>query len=68
MFLKVKCDRIIKGQACVYGRKQRPGLSKENTTLPTVTLEAVLITSVIDAYEEQEIAIFDVPVAFLTAD
>jgi hypothetical protein len=37
-------------------------------TPPTVSLEAVLITATIDAYEERDVAIIDVPGAFLSAD
>ena len=37
-------------------------------TSPTVLLEALLTTSVIDGYEEIELSIVDVPGHFLTAD
>jgi hypothetical protein len=37
-------------------------------TPPTLSLEAVLITSTIDAYEERDVAIVDTPGAFLSAD
>jgi hypothetical protein len=37
-------------------------------TPPTVALESVLITATIDAYEERDVAIVDVPWAFLSAD
>ena len=52
MVLKEKCDGRIKGWACADGRKYRPGSSKEDATSPTVSLEEVLISSVIDTYEE----------------
>ena len=65
-FLKEKCNGSVKGQACADGRKQRPWLSKEDATSPTVSLEAVLITSVIDAYGEIDVAIVEVPGSFLT--
>ena len=68
MFLKDKRDISINVRACADGRKQRAGQSKENDTLPTVSLEAVLITSMIDAYEGREVAIVAVPGEFLTAD
>ena len=52
-------------------KKVRLGLeqvsSKEGPKLPTVLLGAVLITSVIDAYEGIDVEIFDVSGAFLTA-
>ena len=68
MFLKEKRDGSVKGRACADGRKKRPRSSKEDATSSVVLLEAVLITSVIDAYKEREVAIFDVPRDFLIAD
>jgi hypothetical protein len=68
MFLKEKLDRTIKGRACAEGRKQREGSTKSDTTSPTVSLEAVLTTSTIDAFEGRDVAIVDVPGAFLTAN
>ena len=65
---KRKRDGSIKGCACANVRKQRPGSSKEDSTSPTVSLEAVLITFLVDAYEEQEYAIIDVTGLFLMAD
>ena len=67
MFLKEKRDGTGKRQACADDRKRISGSSKEGATLPTVSLGAVLITSVIDAYEGIDMEIFDVPGAFLTA-
>ena len=53
IFLKEKRYGSVKGQACVGGQKQRPGLSNKDTPSPTVSLEAILITSVIGNYEER---------------
>jgi hypothetical protein len=68
MFLKEKRDGYIKGRACADGRKQREGSTKSDATSPTVALESVLITATIDAFEKREVAIVDVPGAYLTAD
>ena len=35
---------------------------------PTVSTEAVLISAVIDAYEEHDVAVVDIPGAYLSAD
>jgi hypothetical protein len=67
MFLKEKRDGSIKGRACADGRKQREGSTKSDATSPTVSLESVLITATIDAFEKREVAIVDVPGAYLTA-
>jgi hypothetical protein len=37
-------------------------------TSPTIALEAVLITTTIDAYKERDVAIVDIPGAFLSSD
>jgi hypothetical protein len=68
MFLKEKRDGTIKGRACADGRKQRETAVQRAATSPTVALESVLITATIDAYEERDVAIVDVPAAFLSAD
>jgi hypothetical protein len=68
MFLKEKRDGSIKGRACADGRKQRETATPGDATSPTVSLEAVLITAAIEAHEERDVAIVDVPGAFLSAD
>jgi Reverse transcriptase (RNA-dependent DNA polymerase)/Zinc knuckle len=68
MFLKEKRDGAIKGRGCADGRKQRAYISKEEASSPTVSTEAVLLTSVIDAREHRDVATVDVPGAFMQAD
>jgi hypothetical protein len=51
MFLKEKRDGTIKGRTCADGRKQRETAEPGAATPPTVSLESVLITSTIEAYE-----------------
>ena len=55
MFLKQKQCGRIKGRGCADGRKQRVWTNKEDATSPTVSTEAVLLTSVIDAKERREV-------------
>jgi hypothetical protein len=61
MFLKEKRDGTIKCRACADGRNQRETAVPGAATSPTVALESVLITTTIDAYEERDVAIADVP-------
>jgi hypothetical protein len=68
MFLKEKRDGKIKGRACADRRNQRETAVLGAATSPAVALEAVLITATIDAHEERDVAIVDVPGAFLSAD
>lgn len=51
MFLKKKRCGKIKGRGCADGRKQREYTSKEAASAPTVAVESVLLTCVIDAKE-----------------
>jgi hypothetical protein len=47
--------------------KPREGSLKPDVTSKTVSLEAVLITYPIDAFEGRDVVIIDVPGAILTA-
>ena len=68
MFLKQKRCGKVKGRGCMDGRKQRAFIAKEESTAPTVSTEAVFLTAVIDALEGREVAVLDVPGAFMEAD
>ena len=49
----------------VGGNKQRDYITKEDVSSPTVSVEAVMLTCGIDAVEGRDIAIIDVPNAFV---
>ena len=68
MFLKRKRCGKIKGRGCADGRKQRAYITKEDSTAPTVSTEAVFLTAVIDAMEGRSVAVLDVPGAFMQAE
>jgi hypothetical protein len=68
MFLKEKRDQSVKARMCTDGWKQRGDWTKQETTLPTVSTEAVFITAVIDAHEERDVTCFNILGAFLHAD
>jgi Reverse transcriptase (RNA-dependent DNA polymerase) len=68
MFLKKKRSGHIKGRGCADGRRQRLDIPKEEASSPTVTLESVFLTSLIDAAEDRDVATVDIPGAFLQAD
>jgi Reverse transcriptase (RNA-dependent DNA polymerase) len=67
MFLKEKRCGRIKGRGCIDGRKQRLWKNKEDTTSPTVSIEALLLSCMIDARENRDVATIDIPVAFMQA-
>ena len=68
MFLKRKRCGKIKGRGCADSRKQRAYITKEDSTAPTVSTEAVFLTAVIDAMEGRNVVVLDVPGAFTQAD
>jgi len=65
MFLKQKRDGKIKGRTVAGGNKQRDFISKEDSSSPTVSTEAVLLTCIIDAEEGRDVAVIDIPNAFI---
>jgi hypothetical protein len=68
MFLKQKCNGTIKGCGCADGWKQWECITKEDSSSPTVAIECILISSVLDAMEGCDVATVDIPGAFMQAD
>ena len=68
MFLKQKRCGKIKGRGCADGRKQRLYKTKDETTSPTITTEALFLTCLVDAIENRYVATCDVPGAFMHSD
>ena len=53
---------------CANGSTQRSRYEKGETTSPTVSTDSILITSAIDAHEGKDVAVIDLPGAFLHAE
>jgi hypothetical protein len=51
MTIKEKRDGTIKGRYCADGRKQRDYMPREEASSPTVHMDSVFITAIIDAKE-----------------
>ena len=68
MFLKEKHCRKVKWRGCANGRKQRLNKSKEETSSPTVRLESLFLSCMIDAKEYRKVMMCDIPGAFMQAD
>ena len=67
--IKVKRCGKIKGRTCTNGSCQRHFVkAEENFASPTASLESILTTLIIDAYEEKNVAVADVPGAYLHAE
>ena len=65
MFLKEKRDGSIKGRGCADRRPQREYITKEDSTSPTIAIEALMLSSIIDAPERRDVATCDIPGAFM---
>ena len=68
MFLKKKRSGTTKGRGCADGRTQRAYITKEESTSPTISTEAVFLTAVVDAWESWKVVVLDVPGAFMQVD
>ena len=65
---KKRCGKL-KGRTCADGSKQKRYLKHgETISSPTVSLESIVGTLLIDANEGRDVAIFDVPGAYLQAE
>ena len=68
MFLKQKRCGRIKGRGCADGRKQKVYKTKEETSSPTIHVEALFLSCMIDAMENRNVVTLDIPGAFMQAD
>ena len=65
LFLTEKRDKTIKGRMVYNGKPTREWMSKEDSASPTVLLESLLLTAIIDAKERRDVMSADVPNAFV---
>ncbi len=65
IFVEEKRDGTIKAQKVIGGNKQHDYIIKEDVSSPTVTGEAVMLTCVFDAQENPDVAVVDIPNAFV---
>ena len=62
-----RCGRI-KGRTVADGRPQRDYIPQEDSTSPTISIEALMLSIAIDANEKRHVATCDVEGAYLHAD
>ena len=65
MYLSKKHDGTIKGRMVYNGKPTREWLNKEDSSSPTVGLDSLFLTMVIDAKENRDIMTVDIPNAFI---
>ena len=68
MFLKENRDGSIKKCEYMDDRKQRKKYDNADATSPMVSTDVVLISALIGVYEERDVAVVDIPGAYLIAD
>ena len=66
--IKEKRCRKLKGSTREDGRPQRCYTTKEDVSSPTIYLEDIFTSIIIDAHEGIYVAIFDLPGAYLNDD
>jgi hypothetical protein len=65
IFVERKQDGILKARQAAGGNKQQGYIMKEDASSPTISSEAVRLTCVVNANENREVAIVDIPNAFV---
>jgi hypothetical protein len=65
IFVEKKWDGILKAQQVAGGNKQQGYITKEDASSPTVSLEAVLLTCIVYENKNRDVAIVDIPNAFV---
>ena len=66
--VKEKRTGKLKGRTCVDGRPQRSQYTKDQTTSPTISTDALMLSIMIDALEGRDVATADVAGAYLNAE
>ncbi len=65
MFIGQKWTGDTKARMVAGGNMQRGHVTKEESSSPTVFTKAVLLTSIVDALKGKDIAVVDIPNAFI---
>eukprot|EP00957_Ditylum_brightwellii_P030079 2276858-Ditylum_brightwellii.AAC.1 len=65
IFLTKKRDKTIKARVCVNGITQRSYIAREEAASPMAAIEAIFITGVIEAKQNRDIMMLNIPNAFI---
>ena len=66
--IKIKRCGKVKGRTCANGSVQREYVPREEASSPTLSNEALMAILLINSFEGRDVAVFDVPGAYLHAD
>jgi hypothetical protein len=67
LFLGEKRDGTAKGRMVYNGKPTKEWLLREDSASPRTALESIMLTAVIDAHEERDVIMCDIPNAFIQA-
>ena len=59
---------MVKARECANGSEQREDIMRKDAASPIVCLDSIFIAGVIEAIENWDVAIIDIPGTFLHAD
>ncbi len=65
IFVERKQDGLLKARQVAGGNKQQGYITKEDASSPTLSSEAVMLTCGIDATKKRDVAVVDIPNAFV---
>jgi hypothetical protein len=65
MFIGQKRTGEIKARMVAGGNTQRGHVTKEESSSPTVSTKAVLLTLIVDAHKGRDVAVIDIPNVFI---
>ncbi len=65
MFIGQKRTGETKARMVAGGNMQQGHVTKEESSSPTVSTKAVLLTSIVDAHKGRDVAVIDIPNAFI---
>ncbi len=65
IFVERKQDGVLKARQVAGGNKQQGYITNKDASFLTVSLEAVLLMCVVDANKNRDVAIVDIPNAFV---
>ena len=68
IFVTEKRDGVIKARMCANGSTQREYIEREHAVSPTTITESVILTGVIDAKQNRDVMVSDVPNSFVQTD
>ena len=68
MFIKEKRDGAVKARGCADGRPQQKYTEKGDSSLPMISLEAMMMSCCIDSKEGRYVAVADTPGEFIHAN